>query len=373
MNPAFDFAPWQLKAAVRHVLDAPARRRWKKQRRKIRKAETMEPVVSFGGVLDDGRPVRGGAVKLLSLRRAFRCDEEKFNILYLVSSAQPMFAGDLVAACRRENIPVVWNQNGVGYPGWAGNEAERHNAPMRKLRAQADFIVYQSEFCVESADRFLGAAGQPSRVLLNPVDLAKFHPAHGTSRPTAPRLLAMGTHSYRDRVFAAIDAVRVLRGRGMAATLTVAGPLQWRRGAEETTAYLRAAGVSDAVHLHPAFDQNEAPQLYRAHDILVHPKYLDPCPTVVAEALACGLPVVGSATGGLPEMTDAVCARLLPLPVAWDRMMTPSGQEFASAIGELWENIAVASAAARACAEKKFHASAWIAAHREIFLSLLSR
>lgn len=372
MNSAADLLPWQFKAALRRVLDAPARRRWRKQRCKIRKPETPEPVISFGGVLEDGRPVRGGAVKLLSLQRAFRCDEEKFNLLYLVSSAQPAFADDLVSLCRREKIPVVWNQNGVGYPGWAGGEAERHNAPMRKLRAQAGFVVYQSEFCRESADRFLGPAGPPSRTLLNPVDLEKFHPSHEASRPAAPRLLAMGTHSYRERVFSAIDTVRVLRRQNMAATLTVAGPLQWRGAEEETTAYLRESGLTEAIRLHPAFDQEQAPHLYRAHDILVHPKYLDPCPTVVAEALSCGLPVVGSATGGLPEMTDADCARLLPLPLVWDRMVTPSGEEIAEAVKDLWKNIASASTAARACAERKFNASAWTAAHREIFLSLLS-
>lgn len=373
MNSAADLVPWRVKAAVRRVLDAPARRNWRERRVGISKAEGSEPVISFGGVLDDGRPVRGGAVKLLSLRRAFRCDEEKFNILYLVSSAQPMFAADLVAFCRRQNIPVVWNQNGVGYPGWAGGEAERHNAPMRSLRALADYVVYQSEFCLESAERFLGPVDKPSRVLLNPVDLAKFYPPHGTSRPAAPRLLAMGTHSYRDRVFAAIDAVRVLRTKGIAATLTVAGPLQWRRGKEETLAYLRKAGLNDTIRLHPAFNQDEAAQLYRAHEILVHPKYLDPCPTVVAEALACGLPVVGSATGGLPEMTDGNCARLVPLPLAWDRMTTPSGDEFAAAVEDLWKNIAVASAAARACAERKFDAAVWTDAHRSIFHSLLKR
>jgi hypothetical protein len=373
MSNFTDIVPWRLKSALRAVLDLPDRRRWQKQRRDVRRADGTEPVLCFGGVLDDGRLVRGGAVKLLSLQRAFRCDEEKFNILYLVSSAPPHFAEDLVVECRRKNIAVVWNQNGVGYPGWAGGEADRHNAPMRRLRALADFIVYQSDFCLKSANRFLGPVEKPSRVLLNPVDLSKFHPARCASRPAAPRLLAMGTHAYRDRVFAAIDTLHALRREGMPATLTVAGSLQWRRGKEETLDYLRELGVSDAVLLQPAFDQEEAPHLYRAHDILVHPKYLDPCPTVVAEALACGLPVVGSATGGLPEMTDAACARLLPLPLVWDRMLTPPVGQLAAAVVDLWGNIEAASIAARARAERKFEAAAWTGAHREIFRSLLSR
>ena len=365
--------PWWAKDFARRVVDTPGRLCTKRRRALIRPTDRAgEAVVGFGGVLEDGRPVRGGAVKLLSLQRAFRCDEKEFNILYLVSSAPPFFAEDLVAECQRKNIAVVWNQNGVGYPGWAGSEAERHNAPMRRLRALADFVVYQSDFCRESADRFLGPVEKPSRVLLNPVDLSDFRPAHSTPRDGAPRLLAMGTHAYRERVFAAIDTLRALRRENIPATLTVAGPLQWRCAKEETLAYLRDLGVSESVILRPAFSQQEAPHLYRAHDILLHPKYLDPCPTVVAEALACGLPVVGSATGGLPQMTDADCARLIPLPLDWNRMLTPSGEEFAAAAGDFWKNIATASVAARACAERKFNASAWTAAHREIFLSLLS-
>lgn len=365
--------PWQLKAAVRRVLDAPERRRWLADRSAIAKSETAEPVLSFGGVLDDGRPVRGGAVKLLSLRNRFRCDEQSFNILYLVSSAQPRFADDLVRECRRKNIAIVWNQNGVGYTGWAGAESERHNAPMRKLRAQADYVVYQSEFCRQSADKFLGNCGKSSCVLLNPVDLEKFSPLPAPPRPVAPRLLAMGTHSYRDRVFSAVEAVRVLREQHMQATLTVAGPLSWRGGEAETRAHIRTMALSEAVRLRPAFGQDEAPGLYRAHDILIHPKYLDPCPTVVAEALACGLPVVGSASGGLPEMTNADCARLLPVPLVWDRMVTPGGVELAEAVRELWWRIGDASRAARACAKKKFDAGVWTEAHREIFGSLLAR
>jgi len=372
MNSAADLVPWRFKAAVRRVLDAPARRNWRERRAGISKAEGSEPVVSFGGVLDDGRPVRGGAVKLLSLRRAFRCDEEKFNILYLVSSAQPVFAADLVAVCRRENIPVVWNQNGVGYPGWAGSEAERHNAPMRILRALADFVIYQSDFCRESAERFLGPGATASEVLFNPVDLGKFSPA-SQPLPNRPlRLLAMGTQNYAERVFSVLDCVRQLRADGIDCTLTVAGPLIWKDAGRELRERISSMGLTSAIEIRPAFRQDEAPSIYRSHHILVHPKYMDPCPTVVLEAMACGLPVIGSRSGGVPEMLDSSCAELVDTPLSWDRMHTPAGRQLADAVATIAGDLEKFSEASRRRAEQVFDARVWCDRHARIFREVLS-
>ena len=316
--------------------------------------------------------MHGGAVKLLSLRDALPTDEQCFNILYLVSSAQPEFAEDLVAACRRQGIKFLWNQNGVGYPGWAGGEAERHNAPMRHLRATADFVVYQSEFCRTSAEKFLRPCDRPSAVLFNPVDLEKFRPRESPSPQSPLRLLAMGTQNYRERVVAVLDCVCALRSAGVECVLTVAGPLLWKNAADDLRDAIASRGLSGTVEVRPPFAQDEAPGIYREHHILVHPKYLDPCPTVVAEALACGLPIVGSRSGGIPEMTDDTCAELIDVPLVWDRLITPSGEELAAAVRRLTGRIEEASSAARRCAERKFDAGCWIENHRKIFRQLLS-
>jgi len=363
--------PWQWKDLVRRILDTRQRRRVRQQRSQIRKARTREPIVSFGGVLDDGRMVRGGAVKLLTLWELSECDEQCFNILYLVSSAQPAFVEDLVAECSRKAIRVVWNQNGVGYTGWAGTEAGRHNAPMRRLRTAADFVIYQSAFCRLSAEKFLGPVTKPSAVLLNPVDLDRFRPDKEALRGTAPRLLAMGTHSYRERVFSVLEALYVLRAAGISCTLTVAGPLQWRGAEAEARHEVVRLGLRDVVSFLPIFSHRQAPEIYRRHDILVHPKYMDPCPTVVVEALASGLPVVASESGGLVELTDPQCAELIPAPLVWDRLITPTGTELADAVRVIWERHDKASTAARARAELLFNGHVWAVAHRDIFNTLL--
>lgn len=364
--------PWQVREAVSAIRNAPARKAAAKAREGIAKSSEAKPVVAFGGVLNVGSLIHGGAVKLLHLRDAFAHSEQSFNVLYLVSSAQAPFAVDLARLCRDRGIAFVWNQNGVGYPAWAGSEAERHNAPMRELLRLAGHVVYQSTFCRESADKFLGPCPAPHSTLLNPVDLEKFRPPANPLPASPLKLLAMGTQNYAARVLSAIGCLKALRDGGVDATLTIAGKLLWRGAEEDVAREISRFGLSAHVARHPAFTQEEAANLYRAHHIVIHPKYLDPCPTVVIEALASGLPVVGSASGGLPELIPSAAGELVRVPLDWNHLITPSGEEFAAAVSKLLPRLPEAAASARAHAVAHFGTREWIARHREIFESLIA-
>jgi glycosyltransferase involved in cell wall biosynthesis len=359
-----------LKTFLRQVLDVPDRMACAKSRSTISPSASGVPVLSFGGILERRGPIHGGAVKLLHLRDAFAHDEACFNVLYLVSSAQPEFAADLVQLCKSRGIPFVWNQNGVGYPAWAGSEAERHNLPMQNLRAQADHVIYQSEFCRTSADKFLGPVSRSGEVLLNPVDLEKFHPATEPPAFRPLRLLALGTQNYPARVFCTIDCLKALRSGGVESVLTIAGRLLWKDGGAEVARHVEKLGLGEFVNLLPAFSQDEAAKLYRAHHILLHPKYLDPCPTVVIEALASGIPVVGSASGGLPEMVPPDCGKLISVPLDWNKLITPSGAHLAEAVQTLLPRQPEAARASRLHAERTFDGGRWVERHGEIFRNL---
>jgi glycosyltransferase involved in cell wall biosynthesis len=118
------------------------------------------------------------------------------------------------------------------------------------------------------------------------------------------------------------------------------------------------------------FSQEDAAALYQGHDLLVHPKYLDPCPTVVIEAMACGLPVVGSASGGMPEMVPDTCGVLVPAPLDWDRRHTPTAEELCNAVMAILPDLSSMSLAARKHAEAKFSVEQWVEDHRRIFQNL---
>jgi glycosyltransferase involved in cell wall biosynthesis len=120
-----------------------------------------------------------------------------------------------------------------------------------------------------------------------------------------------------------------------------------------------------------SFTQPEAAELYRSHHLLLHPKYLDPCPTVVIEALSSGLPVVASASGGLPEIVPASCGELIPAALSWDKLITPTGEQLAGAVELLLPRLREAASAARAHAKATFDSAKWVERHAGIFRRVL--
>lgn len=371
---AVKWLPWRLKLAAHEALRFPARlaaRRERNARRHVAAADGI--VLDFGfHSLSEGL-LHGGKVKLTHLERAFECDPRRFNIVYMVSSAMPQFALEYARWAKAGGALLVWNQNGVAYPGWAGAEAEAYNRPMRALRALADHVVYQSDFCQTSAANFLGPCDIPSSVFFNPIDTTKFAPAENSPPTDTLRLLAAGTHAYAERVTSVFDCLAELRARGVNARLTLAGRMQWPQAEAEIRAYALDLGVGDHWDRVAVFTQDEAPELYRRHHLLLHPKYMDPCPTVVLEALACGLPVIGSASGGMPELVPATCGRLIAAATDWNRLLTPSGKELADAVIEVADELQEYSHQAAAHAREAFAVEKWIAAHGEIFELCLAK
>ncbi|GAB3694603.1 glycosyltransferase [Nocardiopsis oceani] len=63
----------------------------------------------------------------------------------------------------------------------------------------------------------------------------------------------------------------------------------------------KEAGVNDRVHLTGPVERKELPRLLRSADVYVSAASYDPYGGAVLEAMACGLPVVATATGAVPE------------------------------------------------------------------------
>ncbi|PWU09405.1 MAG: hypothetical protein C5B47_03415 [Verrucomicrobia bacterium] len=317
--------------------------------------------------------VIGGAVKLLQLQKHFPHRETGFNLAYLVSSALPPYAVDLVRGIKDQGCKLVWNQNGVAYPAWCGDFYPWFNRTMRELIHLADFVIYQSAFCKMSADRYLGKTQAPHQILFNPLDPEEFYPAEKPPDFSRYELLAIGTSHHFYRILSSLQTLEVLHKEwGISAHLTIAGKLNWRGAEAQVNRAIRQLKLRDHVTIFPSFTRLEARALYRKAHVLLHPKYKDPCPTVAIEAMAMGIPVVASNSGGMPELVPPTAGILVNVPDDWTRDHAPPPRELAAAIVKIMDNYAAYSTAAREHAVRTFHKDYWIQAHQAIFHDLLS-
>jgi glycosyltransferase involved in cell wall biosynthesis len=371
--------PWVVRAPVRRArnaarlarLTAQQRPRWQAIARTAPRRDQI--AVSYG--IDEmpgaDEVVFGGAVKFQLLDRSFPNAPRDFNVLYLGSSSLPLEARTLVRLTRKRGAAFVWNQNGVAYRGWYGDGWELVNAPRARLLRDADHVVFQSGFCKLGSDHFYGAPRGGWEILHNPVDTRAFVP--DSSRPTRPLTLLLGGNQYqRYRLERALEVLALVRREIADARLIVAGALSFAAdGHRETLRMIGQLGLAGAVDLTGTYTQAEAPELVRRGDILLHTKYNDPCPTIVLEAMACGLPVAYSRSGGTPELVGDDAGIGIDAPLDWEHDHPPGPEQLADAALVLAGDLDARRAAARARA-LAFDAGSWIERHREIFERLLA-
>jgi glycosyltransferase involved in cell wall biosynthesis len=330
--------------------------------------------VNYGNVLEkkSSQIIQGGKVKLIHLQKVFPENVECFNILYLVSSAQPPFAEAIVRWAKKHGAKFLWNQDGVAYPAWAGSNTKTQNEGMSRLIHLADYVIYQSSFCRSSADRFLGPVNVPSEVLPNCVDLDLFSPTNESLPATPWILLTAGTHQQPERVLKVLQAIAVLRERRKETRLILAGRLDWPKAEQQVKENIDILNIDNRVICYPAFTQEDAPALYQQAQVCIHAKYKDPCPTVIIEALACGLPVIGSKSGGLPELVGQDGGILIDVPESWEQMHYPEPEKMADAVELIFSDLQRFQEKARERAVALFSKDRWIDRHGEIFNKVLN-
>ena len=353
---------------LRHLF---TRRAVRRQAKGFRIKDGPDPVLNYGRLEAEsaGKLPTGGLIKLFPLKKRFPEHFNDFNVMYLVSSALPPHAEEVVRVVKSRGGKLVWNQNGIAYPGCYGDFYPWYNLRMAELRAQADYVVNQSEFSRISAERYLGGSDAPSEICFNPVDPAIFTPTP-VELPEEPwQILAAGTSLAFYRTKSVLDTIRVLLRRGRSVHLTFAGGFHWRGAKSQLRREMK--GLEGHVTIHPPFRQEEAPGIYHKAHLLLHAKFNDPCPTVPIEAMSCGLPVVGTHSGGMPELVPGPCGILVPVQQGWARDLPGDPEALADGVEQVMNARSVMSKAAREHAVATFDVKRWIARHEDIFHQIL--
>ena len=150
----------------------------------------------------------------------------------------------------------------------------------------------------------------------------------------------------------------------------------------EVTAGVRAlqAERTGVVWIPEHLSQHDLSAVLTSGTVFVCPSVYEPLGIVNLEAMACGLPVVGSATGGIPEVVDdGVTGRLVPLdqvsdgtgtPIDPDRFVADLARTLLEVLADP-DRAAEMGKAGRMRAEEKFSWSQIATSTREIYAGLL--
>ena len=326
--------------------------------------------VFYGGA----RPgdVGGPLVKVKRLRALFPERLWRYNVVYVLSNT-PYLPDFALALLKLRGVPIVHNQNGVFYPGWYAGDWQAQNRRMARTFHKADHVFFQSEFCKRSAEKYLGPRKGPGEVLYNAVDTNFYRPGDAPTPLEGRAYRFLLTGKIDDHLFYRIESS--LRGlalaveSGLDAALEIAG---WvAPDAHTRTLNLAGAlGVAERVRLTGVYAQERAPAIYQSADAYVMTKHNDPCPNTVLEALASGLPVLYSDTGGVGELVgDAGIG--LDCVQSWDEPHAPDPQVIAAGMVDISANHDSFSAIARERTVERFDLSHWERRHADVFASLI--
>lgn len=322
------------------------------------------------------RSVGGPNFKRRKMARAFSNYWWRPNVIY-VTSGLPMPVGFLRWAKSR-GAKVILNQDGVYTPSWYGSDYERANERLRQIHDVSDYVIYQSRFCRDTARRYLKVpTAQESEVLYNAVDLKAFSPRSVSVNGEVLKILSAGYFypSKHYMLHALLGAFRETMKEFPRIELLLAGQVE--SGRRHLSPAEFAAHLTDqyglprgSVRFLGRYRADQAPRIFRMSDVFVHLKNNDPCPSIVLEALASGLPVIYCRSGGTPELVGEA-------GIAIDHVLTPEQPDTAppstlivQAIAQAIRERETLSERARRRAEQ-FSLEAWLARHRAIMHQVL--
>jgi glycosyltransferase involved in cell wall biosynthesis len=193
--------------------------------------------------------------------------------------------------------------------------------PLRAVYARADAVACISRVLQDEARAF-GVPESRIHLLPNAIDMTRFAPAaaHRTARRAALGLspddvvcVFVGRLSREKGILELLEAWKILQPLPRS-RLLVAGPdmtgSPWDAGADARALVISAALESTVRFLGPTDDPASLLQLA---DIAVQPSHFEALGLSAVEALACGVPVVASRVGGLPDfIEDGRNGRLVP-------------------------------------------------------------
>jgi len=219
-----------------------------------------------------------------------------------------------VTAARQVDIPVVQSFHELGDAG-SDQDGPSRTGYERALGRAVDRVVVQSQDEVRGLVR-IGVPRARLSVIPAGVDSDRFTPEGPAvpRDPERPRILSVGQLVER-KGFG--DVIKAMRYVPDAEYVVVGGPPADQLTTDPHAKRLRALAeqlqVADRFRLVGGVPARDMPGWYRSADVLVAAPWQEHFEMSPLEAMACGVPIVGTAVGGLTEtVVDGLTGDLVP-------------------------------------------------------------
>jgi D-inositol-3-phosphate glycosyltransferase len=215
-----------------------------------------------------------------------------------------------VRAARPLGIPVLHTFHALGVVK-RREQGVRDTSPAQRIAIEARLLAEADRIlatCPDEVLELLRLGGDRDRITVIPcgVDVSHYTP----EGPVAPRtgrsrLLYVGRLVMRKGIGNAITALADVPD---AELIIAGGPDPSELHLDPEVKRLRrlaeSRGVSDRVRFLGRVDRSGLPGLYRSADVMMCVPWYEPFGLAAVEAMACGLPVVASAVGGLSDTVE---------------------------------------------------------------------
>ena len=235
------------------------------------------------------------------LRMALKLHRDKPYELCFAWSAVP--AGAIALALRRiVRLRYILRVCGPDIPGFEQRYQTIHFliAPLiRHIWRGTDRLIAKSQGEIE----MIQAVEPRAECLLIPngVDVDRFKPVQTVPEDGPLKILCVGRLIERKGQHHLIDAVKRLKDEGVDVRLDLVGTGDARSANEAQVARL---GLSEQIRFLGYVPREEISRYYAAAHVFVLPSYNEGMSVALLEAMASGLAVLVTPTGGTPELVD---------------------------------------------------------------------